>query len=190
MKKIYACFFLLACLPPTYATQGGNFGAGLRLGTHFGFDFKYRLNTRNAIGFALGWGSSNFGNRYGYSDGQCYDANFYDSHRSYCNGIRFDYYNRYGQYGYSSFHLHADYLIHNYNVIKASFPMPLYYGPGVQYEYLRYYSAWLAVRGTIGLDFMPPNIPFDFFVELTPVFWFLPGPLLDMYGGVGARYWF
>ncbi len=190
MKKILAFAFILTCLPPAYATQGGKFGAGLRLGTPSGFDFKYWLNNRDALGFALGWGSSYLGNRYGYNDSRCYDANFNDNNRSLCNNARFDYYNRYGQFGYSSFHLHADYLIHNYNVIKTSFPMPLYYGPGVQYEYLRHYDAWLAARGTLGLGFMPRDIPFDFFVELTPVLWFLPGPLFDMYGGLGARYWF
>jgi hypothetical protein len=190
MKKIAIWAWLAAALPGAVMDQSGKLGLGLRLGAPTGIDLKYWLCNKNALDFALGWGAGYWRNPYGDLDSRCYDNGFYNNNRGYCNAYRGDYYDYNDRYVYSSFHLHGDYLIHNFEVIKATFPIPLYYGPGLQYEYLRHYDSWLAVRGTVGLDFMPRNIPFDFFVEITPLFWFLPGPNFDIYGGAGARFWF
>ena len=193
MKKLLATALFATCLSAMTASAlgpTGKFGVGLRVGAPVGFDAKYWLDGVHSLNFALGW-TNNYGpNRYGYSDSRCYDGAFYANNRGYCNGERYDNFYGYG-YGYDNFHLHGDYIWHNFNVIHAAFPIPLYFGVGGQYEYLRYYSdSWLGLRGTFGIDFMPNRIPFDFFAEITPAFWVMPGPDFTIYGGVGARFWF
>jgi hypothetical protein len=173
--------------------QPGKFGLGFELGDPYGFNAKLWLNRLHAMDFVMGWHGLGYGNGpRGYGYDRCYDNGFYNANRGYCDGAPYFYDGRYDGYGWDIFHFHVDYLIHNFNLIHATIPIPVYYGFGVQYEYWKsyYYTNWLGMRGTIGLDFMPRTIPFDFFFELAPVFYVLPGPQFAVNGGIGARFWF
>ncbi len=100
-----------------------------------------------------------------------------------------------------NFHLHADYLIHNFRAIHAREKFGIYYGPGVALDYWRggyYYPTYdrsggftqLGVRGVIGLTWLPRASPFDLFLELAPVIEIFPFPDFGMNGGFGGRYYF
>lgn len=172
--------------------QPGKLGIGLELGDPTGINMKYWLTGRAALDFVVGWNSWGYNNSdyygYYYGDGRCNDGNFYNNNRPYCQGV----YNRHGENGWSNFHFHIDYLVHRFDVIRASVPIPLYFGGGVQYEYRRWWGdqSWIGGRGTVGIAIMPRTIPFDFFFELAPVLYILPGPDFDVNGGIGARFWF
>jgi hypothetical protein len=119
----------------------------------------------------------------------------YDSWRSFPSSptLCFDgaaYYDRYGRYGNRDFLFTGDYLFHNYKAIKASIPIPVYYGLGAQYLYVRDIDSYIGVRGTFGAALEPRSIPFDFFFELSPALWLYPEPDFDLQAGLGARFWF
>jgi hypothetical protein len=187
--------FSLLCLGQMAHANGtpGKFGLGFELGDPYGFNAKLWLNRLHAMDFVMGWHGMGYGNGpQGYGDDRCWGDGFYNNNRVYCDGGRYNYYDRYNGYGWDVFHFHVDYLIHNFNIIHATMPIPVYYGFGAQYEYWKryYYTNWLGMRGTVGLAFMPRTIPFDFFFELAPVFYILPGPDFAVNGGLGARFWF
>jgi hypothetical protein len=192
MKKFLLACSLAALLPalaPSPAAADatpGKFGIGFELGDPTGFNAKYWLTSRTAFDFVVGWNSFGLYDRDVYRDSRCYDGPYYDANRPYCDGRLRD------DYGWDMFHFHMDYLIHRFDIIRASIPLPLYYGAGVQYEYRKYWEhdSWLGVRGAFGIDFMPRTIPFDFFFELGPVMFIIPGPDFQLNGGIGARYWF
>jgi hypothetical protein len=203
MIKRYVTVFTLLGLflvasPQKVASEGkaGKFGLGFELGDPTGFNAKYWLTNLTAFDFVVGWNSwGGYGNGpQGYNDSRCYGDGFYRDNRNYCLDGRYNYYDRYDEAGWDIFHFHADYLIHNFNVIHASIPIGLFYGFGVQYEYWRryYYANWVAARGSFGVDFTPKTIPFDFFFELAPVFYIIGKPQnhFDVNGGIGARFWF
>ncbi len=172
--------------------QPGKFGLGFELGDPYGFNAKYWLNSRDAMDFVMGWHSWGYGGPRAYGDSRCYGDGFYNNNRNYCDNQAYNYYDRYDGYNWDVFHFHTDYIVHNFSIIHAAIPIPLYYGAGIQYEYWKnyHYSNWLGMRGTGGIAFMPRTIPFDFFFELAPVFWVIPGPKFALNGGVGARFWF
>jgi len=178
----------LSAISPSHAAgKAGQFGLGFELGDPTGFNGKYWLTSKNALDFVVGWNSWGYG-RSVYRNGNCYNGNFRANNPDLCYDSRVDGYG----YGWDNFHFHMDYLVHRFDIIKASIPLPLYYGAGVQYEYRKYWEdiSWLGVRGNFGIAFMPTSIPFDFFFELAPVMFILPAPIFDLNGGIGARFWF
>lgn len=105
----------------------------------------------------------------------------------------------------SYFHLHADYLFHNMDLISVpKGRMPLYYGPGLRMRSWsggRYWrkGEWhdydgshvdIGVRFPVGLAYLFDGAPVDVFVELVPTLDLLPATSLDMDAAIGARYWF
>lgn len=166
--------------------RAGKFGLGFELGEPTGFNAKYWLDNRNALDFVVGWNSWGHRGYDSYRDGRCYDGNFRNNTWPYCRERELD------GYRWDQFHFHFDYLVHRFDIIRAQIPIPLYYGGGIQYEYRKYWEdlSWLGVRGSVGIALMPKTIPFDFFFELAPVFYVLPGPEFNLNGGVGARFWF
>lgn len=180
----------LTAMAPMADAQSGNragkFGLGFELGEPTGFNAKYWLDNRNALDFVVGWNSWGYRGRDYYRDNRCYDGNFRNSTWPYCRDRELD------GYRWDQFHFHFDYLAHRFDIIRAQIPIPIYYGGGVQYEYRNYWpdQSWLGVRGTAGIALMPKTIPFDFFFELAPVFYVLPGPDFNLNGGIGARFWF
>ncbi len=97
--------------------------------------------------------------------------------------------------GRDAFHLHADYLIHNYRIIKLRRgKIPLYFGLGAR---LRLKDAShtnndinLGIRIPIGLAYLLPNSPLDLFLEVVPIMNLIPATELDLNAAFGVRFFF
>ena len=99
------------------------------------------------------------------------------------------------------FYAHADYLLHNYELIKSlmkdakiktgakekeeNTPF-FYYGAGAYVSYGSNGSIGLGARLPVGLEYMAN--PFDIFLELVPVFSLTPSMGLALSGGLGVRF--
>jgi hypothetical protein len=184
MKKLSAVMALSMLAIGTIHAQGRNFGLGLVLGDPTGFTAKYWTSSTTALDFGLGW--SGYWGRYGYYDPACDDGYYYDHHRGYCDD---HYRGRYG-YGWDVFHVHADYLFHNFNLIRATEKFPLFYGPGVSINYYDYHFLQIGVRGDFGIAWMPRRTPMDLFLEIAPVMELFPAPDFDLNAGLGGRFYF
>jgi hypothetical protein len=191
--KLFPVAAILAAvfsLTPSASAVTTNLGVGIRMGAPTGLSIKYKLSKENALSFGLGWGGGYWGDYDQYYDNRCYDNNFYRNNGGYCRDQHYGYYDRYGRYGNRDFLFTGDYLFHNYKAIKASIPIPVYYGLGAQYLYVRDIDSYIGVRGTFGAALEPRSIPFDFFFELSPALWLYPEPDFDLQAGLGARFWF
>ena len=88
-----------------------------------------------------------------------------------------------------AFHLHMDYVLHNYRLIKAErHTIPFYYGIGFRFKDER--EDRLGIRFPLGIIFMFDEAPVDIFLELVPIFDFVPETGLSFNAGIGARYFF
>ena len=86
-------------------------------------------------------------------------------------------------------YIHADFLIHNFNIIDVSDgQLPLYFGLGAKVGFGQ--DVIFGARIPIGLDYMFSGAPIDIFVEIVPGLTLLPEPGFDIDGGIGIRYWF
>jgi len=86
-------------------------------------------------------------------------------------------------------HIHADYLLHNYDLIRtANNYTPIYYGIGARIKSQN--DVVLGMRFPLGIDFRSRRIPIDIFIEIVPAFNIIPETELDLEGGVGVRYYF
>ena len=88
------------------------------------------------------------------------------------------------------FHIHADYLFHNFDFFELdSGNLPIYFGIGgrarIQDEDSRF-----GLRVSIGLEYILESQPFSFFFEVAPVVDFAPETEADIHGGIGVRYIF
>lgn len=84
-------------------------------------------------------------------------------------------------------HIHADYLIHDYNLISANRgKIPIYYGIGGRV--LLSSDPRIGVRGVFGLVYMFDTIPVDIFLEIAPIFDLIPKTDLSFNAGLGFRY--
>lgn len=100
-----------------------------------------------------------------------------------------------GGVGYSfsgddNFHLHSDYLWHNYKLLgdAAGHRLPVYYGIGGRIKFggdLRF-----GVRGPVGLSYTLPVAPMDVFVEAGPVLDVTPRLRFEFTAAIGARFLF
>ncbi|MFA7329484.1 MAG: hypothetical protein WC326_00270 [Candidatus Delongbacteria bacterium] len=102
-------------------------------------------------------------------------------------------------------HLHIDYLFHNFAALKGSGldgKLALYWGLGGRLQVRDEYhdnhgndhdydgEDELGVRIPLGLDWVLPRAPVDFFLEVAPVVNLVPDTDLDVEGGIGVRFWF
>jgi hypothetical protein len=90
----------------------------------------------------------------------------------------------------TSFHLHADYLWHSYNIFHTSEDIALYYGVGARFKAAHNNDARFGPRITVGLDYLPKSAPIDVFFEFAPIVDFAPSTELEMNAGLGARFFF
>lgn len=89
----------------------------------------------------------------------------------------------------SSFHLHADYLLHKWLQEAESETLAFYYGIGARFA-VREPDPKIGVRVPLGLNFIIPDTPIDLFVEAVPIFDILPEPAFSGNGALGVRYYF
>ncbi|MDI6803376.1 MAG: hypothetical protein QME58_05965 [Bacteroidota bacterium] len=87
-------------------------------------------------------------------------------------------------------HMHADYLWHDFDLIKTKERIPVYYGVGGRIRLGNKDNGRIGVRGVFGIGFLLKQAPIDFFIELAPILDLIPGTTLNMNGGIGARYFF
>ena len=91
--------------------------------------------------------------------------------------------------GNNEFHIHGDYLWHNYSVFKVdSGKLPLYYGIGLRARLAT--DTQVGVRGVIGLAYIFAEAPIDIFLEIAPVMDLIPGTAFGFNGAIGARFFF
>lgn len=100
-----------------------------------------------------------------------------------------------------SFQLHADYLFHDFGILKpADFGgrLPLYIGIGGRLKLedhdnnngRNHDDALLGVRIPFGISYLSTKYPFDIFAEIVPVLDVVPDTEFDLNGAIGARFYF
>ncbi len=89
----------------------------------------------------------------------------------------------------NSFHIHGDYLWHNFSLIKVDQgKLPLYFGVGARARFG--VNANIGVRIPVGLAYIFEQAPVDIFLEMVPIMDLIPDTRFDFNGGVGARVYF
>lgn len=142
------------------------FGLGLELGDPTGLTGKYFFGGSHALDFGIGG--------YGY------------------------YADVYGHHGYRGVNLYLDYLWHPVSLVSAeAFELPFYIGIGgrILDDARDGYGALVSARVPIGISFDMNNIPFDFFLQLTPYLDFYSGydggfAAIEIQFSFGARFYF
>ncbi|HEK86506.1 MAG: hypothetical protein ACPLZD_08060 [Candidatus Saccharicenans sp.] len=89
----------------------------------------------------------------------------------------------------NSFHLHADYLFHSFNLFKVEKgKLPVYYGVGVRLSLED--RTRFGIRIPLGISYMFDKAPFDIFMEVGPVMDVIPATEFTVLGFIGFRYYF
>lgn len=101
--------------------------------------------------------------------------------------------------GHDSFQFHADYLLHNFGLLKTGNlggRLPLYYGVGGRISFNDHHDGHdhhdtvVGVRVPVGLAYLFPKAPVEMFVELVPILNIVPDTDLDLGAAIGVRYYF
>lgn len=92
-----------------------------------------------------------------------------------------------------NFHIHGDYLRHNFSVLRDEFhvtegQLPLYYGIGGRLRIDD--DTRLGMRFVIGVSYIFEEAPVDVFFEIAPIMDLAPETELNANAGIGARFWF
>ena len=88
-------------------------------------------------------------------------------------------------------YIHADYLWHRtIEDTKIGGVAPVYYGVGARLLLQDGDDSKIGIRIPGGLDYLLGDGRFDVFVEIAPIFNFVPETEFDLSIGVGARYYF
>lgn len=101
----------------------------------------------------------------------------------------------------SSLQIHADYLVHNFDLLKTGSvggKLPLYAGIGARVKLQshddrkgrNYDDTLVGVRVPLGISYLFAKAPVDLFLEIVPVLDLIPGSSLSLNGALGARYYF
>lgn len=90
----------------------------------------------------------------------------------------------------TNFHFHMDYLWHAWNAINSAERFPLYYGIGGRFNSHNDDDGSLAVRGVLGIAWMPHETPFDLFLEVAPSLELTPSSGFGIDAAIGARFFF
>jgi len=91
---------------------------------------------------------------------------------------------------FSAVSIHADYLYHDFNVIKSDYRLPVYYGFGARIRFVNNSDNALGARGVVGIAWLNHKLPLDVFFEVVPVFNLIPSTSLNLDIALGARYYF
>lgn len=91
--------------------------------------------------------------------------------------------------GKDSLHLHADYLIHNFDLIEVETGrLPIYYGIGLRLKLEE--ESRFGFRIPVGISYIFEKASLDIFLELVPMLDLVPDTKFKMGWGVGIRYYF
>ena len=89
----------------------------------------------------------------------------------------------------SSFHLHADYLFHDFNIFNVKKgKLPLYFGIGFRVRIGN--EDRIGIRIPVGICYIFEQAPLDIFYELGPVLDLTPVTKLRLTSSIGIRYFF
>lgn len=89
----------------------------------------------------------------------------------------------------SSFHLHADYLYHDFNLFNVKKgKLPFYFGIGFRIRIGD--EDRIGIRAPVGICYLFEQSPLDIFFELGPVLDLTPATRLRLTSSVGIRYFF
>lgn len=89
----------------------------------------------------------------------------------------------------NAFQIQADYLIHNFNLIKVSKgKLPFYFGIGGRLKFSN--DVILGVRVPLGLAYIFSDEPIDIFLEIVPILDLLPQTDFTISAAIGGRYFF
>jgi hypothetical protein len=89
----------------------------------------------------------------------------------------------------AAFHIHADYLYHDYNFFNVKTgKLPIYFGIGGRIKLEE--KSRLGFRIPVGIAYEFPRAPVDIFVEIVPLLDVVPDTQFDFNGAVGVRYYF
>ena len=90
-----------------------------------------------------------------------------------------------------NFHLHADYLFHDFSVFKPSTGrMPLYYGVGGAISRKSGDDTHVGIRVPFGISYFFANSPLEIFGELAPRADLSPSSHLTIDAALGVRFYF
>ncbi len=100
-----------------------------------------------------------------------------------------------------SLHLHADYLLHGFDVIsarEAKGRFPVHAGLGARIKFKDSNNgrgrndndALVGVRVPFGVSFLPAGSPIDLFAEIVPILDVAPRSDFDLNAAIGARFYF
>jgi len=87
----------------------------------------------------------------------------------------------------SAFHIHADFLIHNFGVFDKV--VILYYGIGGRIKF-RKDETRLGVRIPVGVTYDIPSTSIDLFLEIVPLLNLNPSTSFTLNGAIGGRFHF
>lgn len=87
-------------------------------------------------------------------------------------------------------HFHMDYLWHSFEAIHSTERFPLYYGIGGRINSRAGYESSVAVRGVLGIAWLPRETPIDVFLEVVPSLELTPSSGFVVDAGIGIRYFF
>lgn len=162
-RAMYALITLLLFMSASgTVAQERRFGLGVILGEPTGLSAKLWVSPYNAFDFGLGWS---------------------------VGGDRINYYNG-GYDGGSRVHFHMDYLWHWFEAIHSTESFPIYAGIGGRINTGAGYYSSAAVRGVIGIEWLPHETPIDVFLELVPSLQVVPSSGFGIDAGLGARFFF
>ena len=90
-----------------------------------------------------------------------------------------------------NFHVHADYLFHDFSVFKpSSGRMPLYYGVGGAISSKSGDDTHVGIRVPFGISYLLTNSPLEIFGELAPRADFSSNSHLMVDAALGIRFYF
>jgi len=88
-----------------------------------------------------------------------------------------------------AFHIHGDYLFHNFTLISVpKGKLPFYYGIGGRLKTA--HDARFGIRVPLGLAYLFQNAPVDIFLEVVPILDLTPKTDFSINAAIGARYFF
>jgi len=92
--------------------------------------------------------------------------------------------------GESMVSFHMDYLWHSFDALNTDERLPIYYGIGGRINTGFGNENSLAVRGVVGIAWMPRTSPIDIFFEVAPTLQLVSTTNFGFEAGFGARYYF